>query len=474
MTVDRQLLVMPFVVGVCAALLSLRMLPELDFGWHLATGTWILRNGSIVAIDPFGVGESQWIAYSWLFDLLLALTFSVSGYQGLQYLQAAVVTLLFISALLVYRRNSQAGSLIEIAAIFLLMILCSPFLYLRPHLFSAIFGIILIGIIQSKRVQTLPCIILGVLWANIHVYWIAVPILLFLDSIGRRDRGLLAISVLCCFCGLITPYGVETYRVLYDYAFAHNYALSSIVEFQHLGLEHGLYFYGAIINGAVLLALLFRFVKTLSLACVLFACVSICASAFQVKYLLLSGLATFWVLMSIDNIEVSNRSAARYTVLSFVASCILTFALLSCFGAIPPPRSQQQRDLDLLVSQLPAEFSGVVLNHFDSGGALAWYFLQRKLGLRTSIDGRTLVMGKSRINQWVSLVSDDDMFCEVLKLWRPDVAILKESSRIGANLVERDCAETWSMYHQCGQWQLFVSQKQLSRVSSMSKICRDF
>src|ERR1039457_1075796 len=56
-----------------------------DVWWHLRTGEWILQYGAVPHTDPFsmfGAGK-PWVAYSWLFELLIFQLFRWLGLVGL-------------------------------------------------------------------------------------------------------------------------------------------------------------------------------------------------------------------------------------------------------------------------------------------------------------------------------------------------------------------------------------------------------
>src|SRR5580704_16131732 len=55
-----------------------------DIWWHLRTGDWILAHHAVPRTDPFssyGMGK-PWIAYSWLFEILIQLSYRTFGYVG--------------------------------------------------------------------------------------------------------------------------------------------------------------------------------------------------------------------------------------------------------------------------------------------------------------------------------------------------------------------------------------------------------
>jgi hypothetical protein len=66
------------------------MLPvdDPDIWWHLRTGEWIARAGGVPVTDPFSSFGYQkpWIAYSWLFELIVSGVHSLFGLHGIVFL----------------------------------------------------------------------------------------------------------------------------------------------------------------------------------------------------------------------------------------------------------------------------------------------------------------------------------------------------------------------------------------------------
>src|SRR5918992_3579861 len=63
------------------------MLPveDPDLWWHLRTGLWIIEHGHVPMEDPFssyGMGKT-WIAYSWLFELIVYVLYTSLGLVGI-------------------------------------------------------------------------------------------------------------------------------------------------------------------------------------------------------------------------------------------------------------------------------------------------------------------------------------------------------------------------------------------------------
>ena len=56
-----------------------------DIWWHLRTGEWVVEHGGVPATDPFSTfGHGHpWVAYSWLFEILVFGIFRAFGLVGI-------------------------------------------------------------------------------------------------------------------------------------------------------------------------------------------------------------------------------------------------------------------------------------------------------------------------------------------------------------------------------------------------------
>ena len=63
---------LPYVVVVVVCVRPVGW-PEMepDMWWHMAVGRWMAQHGTFISIDPFSYPDTPWVAYSWLFELLL-------------------------------------------------------------------------------------------------------------------------------------------------------------------------------------------------------------------------------------------------------------------------------------------------------------------------------------------------------------------------------------------------------------------
>jgi hypothetical protein len=156
---------------------------EGDTGWHVRTGEWMLANGRIPDADMFSFtrpGE-RWFAWEWLWDLGF-------GWLHREFGMAAVVlgsiaTICLTSALLFRLTLRQCGYRFVAAAFtFVAAGVTSLHWWARPHLFTWLFMVITLWVIEWKRsgerdlLWTLP--LLTAVWVNVHGGWFVTLLLL--------------------------------------------------------------------------------------------------------------------------------------------------------------------------------------------------------------------------------------------------------------------------------------------------------
>jgi len=238
---------LPACLAINSAVLSESIQNNTDFWWHLRTGAWIVEHHAVPATDPVSIvgGDKPWVAYSWLFEVMLYEFYRWKGMVG-----AVVFALLILVGIAVtlhgaiYRRMGGFAAPVALAAagLFAMARLYSP----RPWLFTFLFFTIELDIIfgvmidelnerARRRLWLLPP--LFALWANLHiqfVYGLAVLVLAAatqelsfvttkLDAgmeqasyeLRRRLWAVTALSVLATF---FNPYTWRIYRVVMEVA----------------------------------------------------------------------------------------------------------------------------------------------------------------------------------------------------------------------------------------------------------------
>jgi len=146
---------------------------DTDLWYHLNGGRYFWENAQIARDAFFSYIDSSqdWYNYYWLFQALIYPVYLLTGYPGLIIFRAIlfVSTTLFIY--LFFRRKDNANpTLILGLGIFAAypLALTVRELLIRPHLFSYLFIVVFLYILEVKRNRIWLLPLLAVLWANIH------------------------------------------------------------------------------------------------------------------------------------------------------------------------------------------------------------------------------------------------------------------------------------------------------------------
>ena len=405
---------------------AVALLPIVDYDlwWHLRTGQWVVEHGTVPVTDPFsqhGLETGKpYCAYTWLFDVVVYGLHRALGSEGI-FLGRAALALAIVLALhrLVARREPRflvAAVLLGLAVLALLPVLTD-----RPWLFTILFATLTLDVIldlregrPARRAWVLP--LLFVLWANLHIQFVYGLFLLGLgcaaplvDRLLHRDGTtagaaragtadwwkLVAVTAACGAATFLTPYHVQVYRVVLEYA-THRVPLREIAEFQAFGFRAPWDWCALVLGAAAAFALgrRGRF------------------SAFDV--LLLAAGAWFgfrsqrdvWFL-ALASLTVATDPAALPAALpgfwptrrQALAVAGLVLPLLVGYGAFAASGNHVQATLE---AQYPARAvafvkehrcAGPLYNHLNWGGFLIWELPE----LPVAMDGRTNLYGDARI-----------------------------------------------------------------------------
>lgn len=134
-----------------------------DFWWHLKTGQYIYQMKSLPESDPFAYTslpkdpinpESKRIKFIltqyWLAQVIFYWVYYLSGFQGIIYLRAALLTLL---SLLIYKgiRREGAGLYFSLLLVAPIVLILHTFTGERPQLFSFLFSFLVIYLLEGFR-----------------------------------------------------------------------------------------------------------------------------------------------------------------------------------------------------------------------------------------------------------------------------------------------------------------------------------
>jgi len=404
------------------------MLPvdDPDIWWHLRTGEWITGAGWVPATDPFSAFGDQkpWIAYSWLFELMVYGIHWLLGLSGIVFFTVALallITLVLHQLARGAKLTFRSEIIITAMGLACMKSLMSP----RPWLFSIVFFIVEVNLLLESRrsgairpLYWLP--LLFCLWANIHVQFVYGLAVLFLflaepgmariisSAVGAEEklsgisRPTLVVAGLSVLATLLTPYHLSVYRPVFEYA-------AQTAVFQNIAELHPLFFRNPV--DWIFLALM------LTASCVLGWRRE--SAPFPYLLLALGAFLSFrarrdiWVGAVAAVAVLADRRVIQAAADHFelTAAKILTVALSVLVALAGTARLRNINEPALWThvrETFPADAAAFVrqqklapplYNYLDWGGFLIWSLPEFKV----SMDGRTNLYGAERIEKNLSV-----------------------------------------------------------------------
>ena len=149
------------------------MMTDTDLWYHLSGGRYFWQNGTILrdALFSYVQPQKDWYNYYWLFQVIIYKIFQWSGYYGLIALRCILYCLTaFFICLFFVRRHANRTQLLLGLSLFVACAIIILFreLTVRPHLFSYLFIIVFLYILEFKQNKIWLLPIMGILWSNIH------------------------------------------------------------------------------------------------------------------------------------------------------------------------------------------------------------------------------------------------------------------------------------------------------------------
>ena len=253
-----------------------------DVWWHIKQGAAILATHHVPTRDIYSLtlAGRPWIAYEWLGDVLLAATYQIGGFRGLEALLIILGSAILIAlyALATLRSGNSKAAFVATATLF---VLATVSFNLRPQMLGYLFLVLTLIALERFRqgnrrsVWALP--ILMLVWVNAHGSWIiglgVIGVYLVSGLIefhigdieARRwslsDRQQLAsVFGLCACASLFTPYGTSLAKYPFDVAFSLPLGVANVVEWQPMPFNAapGKIFL-VLLLGFIILQVLFRF-----------------------------------------------------------------------------------------------------------------------------------------------------------------------------------------------------------------------
>jgi hypothetical protein len=458
-----------------------------DSWWHLRVGQWVVENGTVPATDPFSsFGQNrQWVAYSWLFEVLLYGLYCAFGLAGL-IVYRALMALAIVAAVhrLIARRERRflvATGLTALAALAVAMLFKD-----RPWLFTILFTTLTLDVILARQrgatdrsAYLLPAVF--AFWANLHIQFVYGLLLLglactapILDWMRAADRDedathfgspgwwrLTALTVLCAVATLCNPYHVRLYAVVLEYATqpgpfrfvnelkapefreASEWAVLALAGYAAFGLGR---------------RLRLRSFEVLLLAATAFL-------AFRARRdLWLLTVASLAILTGSvrDQVPLAQRFAWTPWRVGWVTACVCLIASVTAVVRDLSPRNLQRRVAAVFpveAANVVAErgYAGPLYNDFNWGGYLIWALPR----LPVALDGRTNLHGDDRMQRFGATWAGAASWHDDPDLSAAGVVIADATSPL-ASLLLLD--QRFTQVHEDGIARVFVARRNLPAV----------
>ena len=443
--------------------LSLKLaVRDLDNWWHVRVGQWILSNHSFPHTGIFSdtAATRPWAAYSWGYEVLLAVAYKVDDIVGMAVFGTILTVLVAASVYVMARRLSGhfwAGCLVAAVA-------CSVFLFSmcpRPAYLSMIlFAVELTLILEAKRrgrVQLLYWLpLIFVFWANFHIqfiYGIGVIGLFFVVNLGQRTAAsagwepewlapasLPTANVATAFVGCLVatcigPYSYHLYGIVADYAGA-KLPYQLVQEMQPLTFRAPSHYLQVLLTGAAFFALgRSRRIDAFKLALMIVAAVMGFRMMRDAWFLCIAAAAC---LADAPRHESDREPMETWYQFAGIAAFLVAAGFL-----FAPNTGFSRAGLDAVISNsFPVDaanylrkhpHSGPLYNSFDWGGFLIWYMPDRPV----SIDGRTDLYGDELGRRFLSTSDGDPSYLTDPYLNQAGVVLLQRELPL-ATILERD------------------------------------
>lgn len=210
---------------------------DYDLGFHLRTGEWILQHGTVPRVETFtssAMGR-PWVAYSWLFEILLTACMRRFDLVGVVLLGVVMRLLIALAAWdLIRRLLPRFWPAVGLTALVVGVsgLLNGP----RPVLFSNLFLIVVLDAVfiseESRSARPLWFLLpLFALWANVHIQFIHGLCVLGAFALepwlarlfGQAPRP--GVSIFqrwanlgaCTLATLVNPYGIGVWTLLWTF-----------------------------------------------------------------------------------------------------------------------------------------------------------------------------------------------------------------------------------------------------------------
>jgi hypothetical protein len=447
---------------------------EGDTFWHMAAGRRILETHQWPTTNDysFTAPHAEWLAYEWLGEVLMAVTWRLGGPRALMALLTVLAStmVLMIYYLATLASGNPKSAFVSTALLLPLLGTCFS---VRPQLLGYIFLLITLICLERYRrggqtnLWVLPLVF--ALWVNAHgTFILGLAAMAIYGLAGLKDfrlgplegkawvprqRRRLALVFLLSLAGLmVNPYGPHLLR--YELAItAQSVNLAHFQEWQALPLNEffGVWFLALLLAFAIGLAFLHRPQRTGAVALVLVAACLACRHQRCVVFFAIA-LAPVLAGMLAEVFPAyapgKNRLVLNVAFLALLATGVVTFFPSSANLQRLIDRNQPRRAVDYLRAH-PA--LGPIFNDNFWGGYLIWASQGQQ---KVFIDGRSDAYEPSGVlADYISVIQPTTETLPLLEKYGVRSCLVERSGSLCALL---DARPDWRRVYQDDLCALFV------------------
>ena len=475
---------------------SEHMADDPGLGWHLRTGAFVLKEGSVPRIDPFLAlprseaaatsSPRQWVADQWLSDTVLQSLYSWGSWPLVYAVTIGLFTVAFWGVVLTTAYSASGSALSSLVATALAWKVAQVHLIVRPVLASIVLFAVIAGRVRRLAVQSptskadairegLVMCSLFALWANLHPAFVLGLAIIALHGavllLTRRQLkfacGSLVVLLVCCaLATLLNPYGWRVYDSFFDLSaspylrsinqewrplelLSNEALLLLLVTFVPLAftLSASLRHIGPrlfdILSTLVFTYAAFRMVRFVPYAAILGAPLTAIALADlrRVRLPSVCGATRRFISALEKRLDMPRSPILIASLIAFIGCTLAMVGILPCSGKpIGPSATLYPADMFDEIARDRGE--GVILASPDYGGAVAW---RLQPGFRAVLDDRNNVVGEELYRRYFRALEDRTELEELVREYGVTHLILSSMSPVVAQLSGE---QNWTILYQ--------------------------
>ncbi|MBI5573524.1 MAG: tetratricopeptide repeat protein [Elusimicrobia bacterium] len=468
-------------LGVLTLLFLLVKVQEFDVYLHLSSGKYILDNFKVPQLDPFSYTAANrlYVDSHWLYQVILYIFYSSLSFLGLFLYQLLVVGAIFY---VLFRVGQKSNFYITTGCILLTLIISNyRFLY-RPEMFSYLFAVLFILILESLRVKRSNLIgitsvaplprndnilfllpILQIFWTNSHGFFIFGPIIIGCYFIGeliykkQLAKPILLtgiLSVLACF---VNPYGYKLaaypFLLFTEIGSKASPYMKSVSEltptlFAETGTYNKLSYFLLILISAASFFFSRKFNFSRFFVYLVFLYVSWTTVRNTVFFAFVGSLITIINFTEIKELKIpasqTTLKIAEYSYLVFLT----VFSVFVSYNVITNRYFRQERTMqqfgigkiDILFPTGAIDFikknniRGNIFNDAIIGGYFIWNCWPER---KVFVDGKMEIYGEKFLAEYKSVIDNSDVYWQkIADKYKIDYVLLHPLSPHSKNLIK--------------------------------------